>query len=172
MKKLSIEQKLDFVLELIKENEPKHNIVQQGKFQRVEETPAKSTYGHLVTNKKLIESGIVSSEVIKILDRLISDKNITLITTLNTSFKYYSTTIDGLLFIGYENKKTLDNEAIISLQNSESQARTYANRLLWATWCAGIGAVALLLWQIFVWINPTYADFPYIIFGIIRKLRP
>jgi hypothetical protein len=81
----------------------------------------------------------------------------------------FQTTFEGNLFIGYDKQRQLDDERLTSIGQMASATKKYNTRLLWATWCAGIAAFLLLLWQIFVWINPVYASFPYILFGAIRK---
>jgi len=119
--------------------------------------------------KKVDESALVIEPSVlgMILEKLERDKYI----FRNTSKlpNYFNISFEGNLFIGYQKQRILDDEGIITAQNNASQAKIYANRLLWATWCAGIAAVLLLLWQVWVWFYPVHANYPYWIWQTIPK---
>jgi len=108
--------------------------------------------------------GIIATDLQKILDYLMLEKYIEL-----GDYQRYKTTIAGELFIGFEKTEILQNDAIKTSQNNAYQAKTYADRLLFATWCAGIAAVLLLLWQVFVYFYPVHKDYPYWIWETIPK---
>jgi hypothetical protein len=76
------------------------------------------------------------------------------------------------VFIGYEKTRILQDEDIRTSQSNASQAKTYADRLLLATWCAGIAAVLLLLWQVWIWFYPIHANYPFWIWETIPKKKP
>jgi hypothetical protein len=100
---------------------------------------------------------IYSEEEIKIaLGRLLDDKFIDYRQHGN-----YKITFNGDLFIGYKNKDKLDMDAIQSLSVVRVAAKKYGDRLLCATWTAGIVAAVLLLFQVFCYYFPHYSAYPY-----------
>jgi hypothetical protein len=77
----------------------------------------------------------------------------------------YRLTFEGELFLlsgSYTAKLKREQLEKTTLESNASQAKIYANRLLWATCFAGIGACALVLWEIILWIYPHLCDYPYI----------
>lgn len=81
----------------------------------------------------------------------------------------YKITFEGDVFIGYEKQRTLDEEYLAKISRTETDQRIYKNRLLYATWCAGIAASLLLLWQVFVYFYPVHKDYPYWIWETMPK---
>jgi hypothetical protein len=109
------------------------------------------------------------NELTEILEKLERDKFIKRV-KINSTGEYENTpTVEGRLFIGYEKTRLLEDERLTSIGQMAIATKKYNTRLLLATLLAGIAAFLLLLWQVFLWINPTYSNFPYVIFGIIRK---
>jgi hypothetical protein len=125
-----------------------------------------------LTKKELFDK--VSESTIKvepsfydvILEKLERDKYIHL-----HNQKGYITTFEGYVFIGYVNDKKLNEERILSLSIVKAEAKKYSHRLLMATWCAGAGAVLLLLWQVWIWFYPVHAHYPYWIWETIPAQR-
>jgi hypothetical protein len=169
MTELSIAQKLDVVLNVIKENEPKTKIVKRGMIALPETTGGITTPYKLSIDETIQKAGVIETDLIKLLAHLVSDKHIELEMTHPATHSYYKTTIIGELFIGYEKTEILQDKNFKIAQNNASEARIYANRLLWATWCAGIAAVLLLLWQAWIWFYPVHANYPYWIWETIPK---
>lgn len=104
-------------------------------------------------------------EIFEILLKLLKDGYVTC-TTTNGAGNYFSN-FDGRMFIdncGYteEKKRRIANETIAS-QNEKRIIRN-ERLLIQGTWFAGLAALLLLVWQVFVWVNPTYSNFPYILF--------
>jgi len=104
----------------------------------------------------------------------------------NTVTPSFTSTFDGRMFItngGYEAKALRDaNDALLAqmevdrrrtldvlLATNSTRLNSLTNRLFWATVIASVAALFLLSWQVFLWINPTYSNFPYILFGIVLK---
>jgi len=81
----------------------------------------------------------------------------------------YAITYEGFLFHGYVEQKRIDDLNQIINENAELARQRNDMLLVRGTWFAGIAALLLLVWYIFLWINPTYSDFPYILFGITVK---
>lgn len=98
----------------------------------------------------------------------------------------FTSTFDGRMFItngGYEAKALRDaNDALLTqkeldrrkeldglLIERSTRLNVLTNRLFWATVVASVAALLLLSWQVFLWINPTYSNFPYVFLGIVRK---
>jgi hypothetical protein len=111
-----------------------------------------------------------TKEIFEILLKLHKDGYVT--SNNNSGLGNYASNFDGRLFIdngGYteEKKRRIDNDAIAA----QNETRIIRNErlLIQGTWFAGFGALFLLSWQVFLWINPAYSDFPYILFGIVRK---
>jgi hypothetical protein len=131
----------------------------------------KKDRGHInfddLTNR-VKPNGIDGDIVLRILEKLKRDNHV-YEKQRHTGGVDYAITVEGSMFIGYEKQRIIDEEKIRISQNTASQAKTYANRLLLVTGIAGAAALLLFLWQIFVWINPSYANFPYVLFGAIRK---
>ena len=71
----------------------------------------------------------------------------------------YAISIKGYLFAGYEKTLLLENERLTSIGQMAIATKKYNTRLLWATWCAGIVAALLLLWQVWIWFYPTNKDY-------------
>jgi hypothetical protein len=111
-----------------------------------------------------------TKEIFEILLKLLKDGYVT--STNNSGHGSYVSNFDGRLFIdngGYteeKNRRIADEN--ISVQNEKRIIRN-ERLLIQGTWFAGFAALFLLLWQVFLWINPTYSNFPYILFGIVRK---
>lgn len=79
----------------------------------------------------------------------------------NESFTAYIITLKGFMFIGYVKQRQLDDERLTSIGQISIATKKYNTRLLWATWCAGIAAALLLLWQVWIWFYPVHKDYPY-----------
>jgi len=122
----------------------------------------------LIYNKQPVEEEVISNLVSNIMN---AGQLHAIIVNLSedgyiykTSQIEYSITFKGYLFNefgGYRGK--LSNEI-----NIKTKAETYLkndllyrDRLLLATWTAGIVAFLLLLWQIFLFYFPHYIDYPY-----------
>jgi len=118
----------------------------------------------------LVGASDYTKEVFEILLKLLKDGYVT--SPQGGGHGYYYSNFDGRLFIdngGYVKAKEILETNLKVSSRILIQEQTYRLRLLWATWSAGIAAALLLLWNVFLWINPTYSNFPYILFGIIRK---
>lgn len=139
-------QQIDFVLSLFKKD-------------RVysAETLRREITAHEVVEKRKYD--INGPAIHRILEKLVRDQLVYPKETIG-GFNY-SITIEGYLFIGYENTAVLKDKEIRSAKNSALEAKTYANRLLLATWFAGAGAILLLLWQVWIWFYPVHKDYPY-----------
>jgi Fe2+ or Zn2+ uptake regulation protein len=118
-----------------------------------------------INNSEIV---IEPSAIHRILEKLERDKFVFVITDKDET-EYYSISFEGDLFIGYKKQQILDNETIEALSISKQEARDYSNRLLLATWCAGIAAVLLLLWQVFLYLYPHQYDWWYFWFQTIPK---
>jgi hypothetical protein len=75
--------------------------------------------------------------------------------------KMWSITIQGAIFHGYVEQKRIDGINQFNAENAERVAIRNDRWLVRGTWFAGIAAVLLLLWQIFLWYYPQYKDYPY-----------
>jgi len=148
---LSPEEKLDIVLQKV-----------------VNMAETESSY--YITIANLVNASQYQKEIFEILLKLLKDGYVTC--PNNSGHGTYASNFDGRLFIdngGYteERNRRITNETI-AVQNERRIVRN-ERLLVNGTWFAGFAALFLLLWQIFLWINPTYSDFPYILFGIVRK---
>lgn len=139
MKELAPIERLDAVLELIKSNEA------------------------AVLESELVKIYVPETsieELLRIIEKLLDDKYIRRYESDNHQILYYMT-FDGYLFHGYKRKKEIDDLTYTIAVENENRTRSYDRRLLLATWCAGIAALLLLGWQIFVYLYPVHADYPY-----------
>jgi hypothetical protein len=75
----------------------------------------------------------------------------------------YWSTFEGRMFIengGYVRQKQIDNEKMgISVRNENRRLRN-DHLLIAGTWFAGIAALLLLLWQVFLYLYPVHRDYP------------
>lgn len=145
-------EKLDFVLEYLKRHAktyPTENIqeeifnisnIDKYEYQRILRHLAKDGYA----------------------DILISQNEKITATQYIISFK-------GVVFHGYQKDRILDNETLANALVSENRIKSYEDRLLWATWTAGIVGALLLLWQIFLYFYPIHANYPYWIWQTIPR---
>lgn len=67
---------------------------------------------------------------------------------------FHSITFDGYVFVGYE------LSGLIILENENRRLRN-DHRLIVGTWFAGIAALLLFLWQVFLYFYPVHADYPF-----------
>lgn len=134
-------QKLDFILLTIK-------------------TEGLSVYLYPINKSiKIGKYSFEASELSRILSKLLKDGYVD--RRGEESEPNYIITFDGYVFIGYEKQQILDNETIEALSIAKQEAKDYSSRLLLATWSAGIAAVLLLLWQVWIWFYPVHANYPY-----------
>lgn len=74
----------------------------------------------------------------------------------------YVISFEGLVFSGYKEKQIIDDQNERRINQNELW-------LLRGTWFAGIAAILLLGWQIWIWFYPLHKDFPYWIWETIPK---
>lgn len=75
----------------------------------------------------------------------------------------YWSTFDGRIFFnngGYTRQKEIDNLTLSLIAKNESRRLRNDHRLIYGTWFAGIAAVLLFLWQIFLYLYPVHRDYP------------
>ncbi|WP_121811034.1 hypothetical protein [Mucilaginibacter kameinonensis] len=116
-------------------------------------------------DKKITIDGDV---LLRILEKLVRDKYV-YEKKRDMGGVDYAITFEGSLFIGYEKQQKLDTEKIVLSDNLKVAENRYKNRLLWATWCAGVAASLVLLWQVWIWFYPVHANYPYWIWETIPK---
>ena len=151
MESLSYLNKLDAILNVLKNNYDKlHSIV---------------TYQSM--EAKFIGK-ITMAEIKLIVDKLIKDEYC-VIDPNGLHTKAFKVTFEGLVYIGYDNTRKLEEEKLTSIGQMAIATKKYNTRLLWATWCAGIAAFVLLLWQVWIWFYPVNANYPYWIWQTIPK---
>jgi len=122
----------------------------------------KSDRGHISLDNLYKRTNFIDGDILsRIIEKLIRDKYIYVIAIQGVNFEKYAITFEGFLFHGYEKQQILDNERIAKISRTEVDLRSYKNRLLLATWCAGIAAALLLLWQVWIWFYPVHANYPY-----------
>ncbi|MDB4925889.1 hypothetical protein [Mucilaginibacter sp.] len=127
------------------------------------------SFDHVITRLD-IDGVTFNGDILRrIIEKLIRDNYVYIAVPQGANFEKYAVTFEGYIFIGYERQQTLQNEEVFRISQMEIDAKKYRDKLFWATLIAGIAAFLLLLWQVFLWINPTYSSFPYTIFGIVRK---
>jgi len=79
----------------------------------------------------------------------------------------YWSTFDGRIFIengGYIRRKQVDDEKTEIIVRNESQRLRNDHLLIVGTWFAGIAALLLLLWQVFLYLYPVHKDYPLFFF--------
>jgi hypothetical protein len=89
-----------------------------------------------------------------------------------TSQIEWSVTFKGYLFYDFGSYVGQESQKILSISTAATfqvQNLIYRNRLLYATWTAGIAAGLLLLWQVFVYLYPVHANYPYWIWETTPK---
>lgn len=135
MQNLSPFEKIDFVLNLLKEHKT-------------------STYGQL-----RIESANPADpqdhEFHAIVNKLIKDEYV-----VRYESGQYALTFEGSLFIGYDKERILREEEVLRISYRGINDNNYKERLFWATLIAGIFAGLLLLWQVFLYFYPVHKDYP------------
>jgi len=146
MKELTLTQRLDAVL----------------KFINTEEDPQQLIKFYQSTPKNQLE-------LAEILEKLEKDGFIKRVFTSNTNTFKNTPTVEGRFFIGYEKRRILDEDMISKISRKEIADDRYRDRLLYATWCAGIAAVLLLLWQVWIWFYPIHSNYPFWIWETIPK---
>ncbi|MDB4927300.1 hypothetical protein [Mucilaginibacter sp.] len=147
----TVEEKLDMVLQYVV-NIPSRELL---------------TRDQIASNMDVVP---YEKEITEILLKLYKDGYVH--TQNDMGLGYFYSNFDGRIFIdggGYVKAKEIYETNLKVSSHILTQDKIYRRRLLWATWSAGIAAFLLLLWNGFLWINPTYYDFPYILFGIVRK---
>jgi len=65
-------------------------------------------------------------------------------------------TYEGLLSDTYEKKKEIENSGRAIAETNQMVAKKNEILLVRGTWFAGIAAVLLLLWQIFIYLYPIH----------------
>lgn len=108
-------------------------------------------------------------ELVEILEKLHKDGYIKRAPTSNINTQLNTPTVEGRFFIGYEKQRVLQDMQLAKISRMETDQRIYKDRLLWATLIAGIAAVLLLLWQVWIWFYPVHANYPYWIWETIAK---
>lgn len=109
-----------------------------------------------------IEAFSHRKEVYEILIKLTKDGYINTHSSMGTGT--YVSNFDGRMFIqngGYEAQAKRDQlQLTIAVQN---ETRTVRNErlLVNGTWFAGVAAVVLFLWQVWMWFYPVHKDYPY-----------
>ena|ERR1700712_15738 len=76
-------------------------------------------------------------------------------------FSVFYITFDGRYFLqkgGYKQKEKIDKLNFNASQSNVFQAKKYADRLLFATWCAAIAGMLVFAWYIFSWFCPHPSD--------------
>lgn len=106
-------------------------------------------------------------EVAVIIEKL--KRDIYIIEDINYIGVLYAATFESFLFIGYEKTNILQDEQIVKIFQTEVDLKKYKDRLLWATWSAGIAAVLLLLWQVWIWFYPLHSNYPLWIWETTQK---
>jgi hypothetical protein len=87
----------------------------------------------------------------------------------NKKYKIYSVSIKGSIFHGYVKQKEIEDlNQTIFVQNEMRIVRN-EKWLTRGTWFAGIAALLLLLWQVFLYFYPVHADYSYWIWQTIPK---
>lgn len=140
MKDLTPTQKLDHVLEYLK-------TVQTDQFVTLERVH--------VDYKKNINEYITAEEIQRILYKLTADGY------LWQKGVYLSITFNGLLFHGYEKQAEIEELKLKIILENENRRLRNDHRLILGTWFAGVAALLLLLWQIFLYFYPVHKDYPY-----------
>lgn len=136
-------KKLDKVLDYLKENEQR-------------ETADPVTFAELSNYlARELNYEITTKELLRIYTKLKRDEYV-----FETGGDYYLT-YDGYVFHGYERQKEIEDLAYTISVQSENQIKSAQRKLLWGTWFAGIAALLLLLWQVFLYFYPVHADYPY-----------
>jgi hypothetical protein len=124
------------------------------------------SFDHVITRLD-IDGVTFNGDILRrIIEKLIRDNYVYITEPQGVNYEKYAVTFEGYIFIGYVNQQTLQNEEVLRISQMEIDAKRYRDKLFWATLIAGIAAVLLLLWQVFVWLHPLYSKYPYIIFGI------
>lgn len=148
---LSPQQKLDIVLQKLVNLSETHNI----------------SYREIAVN---VSAQGYEKEIFEILLKLEKDGYVT--STDNNGNRQYYSNFDGRLFIdngGYVKAKKVADENLTISSHTLTQDKIYRTHLLWATWSAGIAALLLLLWQVWIWFYPVHSNYPYWIWQTIPK---
>lgn len=124
------------------------------------------------THFREIETELTNDDLTRILFKLMADDYVLYSEVDDYTKDHYTATYSGMLFHGYIKQKEIDNLNFLRAGQLEKRIVANERSLRYATWFAGFAAILLLLWQVFLWVNPTYSDFPYVLFGIVRKTIP
>lgn len=140
MEQLTILEKLDYVLNLIKSNKCDNTL---------------QTLKMFIRNEKI---DINQDELVGILLQIQHDSYV-FVRPLSQQQFIIST--QGLMFIGY-----LEQERVTKLNKAIAENAVWVgsrndHRLVVGTWFAGIAAALLLIWQIFLYLYPVHASYPY-----------
>jgi len=100
------------------------------------------------------DPNFTAEETMRVMQKLISDGYVRQIGYT------YTITFDGHLFHGYQEQLRIENIKQTISENDELARQRNDHRLVVGTWFAGIAAALLLLWQIFLYLYPVYANYP------------
>jgi hypothetical protein len=92
-----------------------------------------------------------------------------LINEIDKTIKIYSITIQGAIFHGYKKQKEIDDLAFEIKGRAEKRAVLSDERLVFWTRFAGIAALLVFLWQVFLYLYPKQSDFYYFWWQTIPK---
>ncbi|HWZ13806.1 MAG TPA: hypothetical protein VNW95_01110 [Mucilaginibacter sp.] len=141
VKKLSPIEQLDYVLAFFVKN------------------PSDIGFGKMRAVIMIVADKVINDRTLTalILDKLVKDQYLTLQEHYSFAGEliadggdHYVLTFDGAVFHQQGGYK----QQMINANQNEYQTKSYARRLIWATWSAGIVAFILLLWQVFIYIWP------------------
>lgn len=124
------------------------------------------------TGLRKVNIELDADDLIRIKDKLINDGYLIerKTNTLGSSIDpVYLISYSGYLFHGYIKQQAIDDLILCINAKNESRKSRNDHRLVVGTWFAGIAALLLLLWQVFLYFYPVHTNYPYWIWQTIPK---
>jgi len=127
--------------------------------QKAGETQAWSAEGVAIGLNPEGKAMMTAGEAWMIIDKLVRDGYVVERTV--RSEKVPTISFEGSLFHGYKVQKEID-DIYLAIAETDLRVRIRNEGLLvQGTWFVGIAAILIFLWQVFIYLYPVHANYPY-----------